>query len=138
LNPAILEPLRKNKFFNGNERALYEELKPYDIWQREQLLETESERQGDIFFVPLGMSWKSFRRMLLAMYSDDEAFEPVTADLFSVFGTRHELHGTYVEIPNAGLFAEGILRAPDHEDRNLLDVHFLSQTEYLVDPTTAD
>jgi hypothetical protein len=137
LDLSILGVLEKNEFFKGNERALYNALKPKAIADREELLGTEAERQGDIFFVPTDISWETAERMLFAMFPDDKRYDSITSDRVSVFGTRHELHGTYVDSP-AGLFAEGFLKAPDHADRTLRKVHFLSQTAYLFNPKQAD
>jgi hypothetical protein len=140
LSPNIFSALREEKFFDGNQRSLYNALKPAGITKREILFKTDCGRQGDIFFVPLEITFDALETMFCALYPDpeDKRFDPITTNAMSVFGTRHELHGTYLNVPNVGLFAEGILKAPDHAERTLLGVHFLAQTVHLFDPSKAD
>ncbi len=147
LNSSILQVLKKEEFFKGNERALYNALKPKSIADREIALQKECGRQGDIFFIPSGFSFEELERMLTAFYPDKYGFdedgvggytEAKTGNAMSVFGTRHELHGTALILSGIGLFGEGFLKAPDHAERTLLDVHFMAQTAYLFNPQMAD
>lgn len=132
----------RDAFNKGGEKGFFEALRPPHIRRLENLLGKKAKRQGDIFAFPVSSSWKEVARMSVILSNLPEFKDPDEVKDQSVFGTRHQLngHGTRIRISEGQthMFAEGILRAPDHADLELKGVHLLEQTAYLHDPTLAD
>ena len=100
----------------------------------------ESRRQGDIFAVPArGLTFEGVQKTL-ACLGDNRKFNNDS----HVFETRHNLRGTWMELPSrervgqSSLLAIGTLVAPDHEPVELKEPHVLVQAQNLFDPKNAD
>lgn len=129
----------------GGEKGFYAALKPRVIKDLEEAFEVESERQGDIFGVPIPMSWELLGKSV-KLYSALEGkgydYEPEQVKDRAVFGTRHLFSGYELQIGlgkiESLIFGEGLIKAPDHADLILTRVHVFGQTSFLINPQKAD
>lgn len=147
-NPFLVQVGKEafNAFKIRGEKGFYEALKPEVIKAIEKRFNLTSNRQGDIWAAPLpSYSWHKVN--FIALLCSGEPTEPQSIKSESIFGTRHRLTGLYVDPVDKLLrleefpipvFAEGIIEAPDHTPMKLEGVHVLAQTEYLVNPASAD
>ena len=133
-------PLRDNHFYASLRWREVDELScgTHRKWRR----------QGDIFAVPLGVSWKTLMGSFKLTTPNEHSMVDVgnNGD-YNVFETRHVLSGqmlvstSRVTIYGVGvvLVASGVVRAPDHRDLELGDMpHALYQAANLVNPANAD
>lgn len=133
------------------ENSFYESLKPDEVKQYEDDEGRPALRQGDIFAYPatewqdLNPSDPSVRRALKLILNVDLDLEQVDGGdhMFSsarVLETRHILHGfawptwDYGRSRNRQMpfYAKGVLKAPDHKDLMLREVHFLTRAVGMV------
>lgn len=139
LDPSVVASLR------GGEEGFFNSIKPNGAKILEEAFDTKAVRQGDWFAVPLPLSWKAACGMAALVEHNPMVIEPSNEkeQKVQLRGTRHTL---IVErcIRIGGnqlgctLVGEGLLKAPDHEDRVLKGPHAFFQTAYLVDPQKAD
>jgi len=115
------------------EGEFYDFLKPDKISTLEKDYGLEKTlRQGDIFAYPHPtQNWKD---IMVNYLSHDIKLQE---GRFRLFETRHEITGTLLETRYSTI-AQGIIRAPDHNDLNLKQICVLAQTAHLSDPTRAD
>ncbi len=136
-------------YLKGGEELFYRALKPQGIRFLEDLLKSPSQRQGDIFAVPLGKRkdidlHRTLWQVLRLNEDDPKSLERI--EDYNLFDTRHTITGFGYSMPRyfiRGMPAEiatGIIRAPDHRDLKLNEenIYFLAQTNYLVNPKLAD
>lgn len=123
---------------HGGEEAFFESLKPERIRQVEQDEGIATKRQGDIFAVTLTVTWSALLQVMRV--TDRFAPRPLSVKQESLFRTRHLLTGLQlVHILSNGnhrdpiVFADGIIRAPDHKPLELNGVHLLAQARGLFD-----
>lgn len=136
MNPDALLGLK-----NG-EAGFYNAIKPDGAKFCEEKFGTKTIRQGDWFAVPIPLNWYAVHG-LLGLFCRDHKTVTKKEKGIHIGGTRHLLiEGKlvtmdYNHLGCAGI-AEGLLRAPDHEDKTLKGPHALFQTMYLQEPTKAD
>lgn len=136
-------------FKKRGQKGFYEALKPKVITAIEKRFNVASQRQGDIWAVPIP-SWDDANFVMLLCFG--ETLKPRTVKSKSIFGTRHRLTGrwvnpdiVYLRWPICGyvydnpiIFAEGTVEGPGHSPMELKGVHVLAQTRHLVNPIAAD
>lgn len=145
LDPQVVTSLR------GGEQAFFDTIKPNGAKVLEKAFGTKTVRQGDWFAVPLPFSWEAAGGLVAMMQRDFKVEVPSTEKerKIQLRGTRHNLIALrYIALPteeygrrnplNCALIGEGILKAPDHADRELKGPHAFFQTAHLVDPAKAD
>lgn len=113
-------------------KLFYDAIKPPPIWRLEQIYGAKTKRQGDIFAYPHPtQSWDA----VLANFVDYEA--EVSEKSISLFETRHTLTGKHISVGGI-IIASGEIKAPDHTDLILDEIHILAQTKWLEEPEEAD
>lgn len=137
-----------NEFLKLGEGAFYQSLIQQGIFDLSLAVHRNYVRQGDIFAVPLNMSWFTLCRCFrVARWGDARSnYEVHDVDKQPVFGTRHLLTGTamvgpylYIHGVNVETVASGVVEAPDHSPLNLGGMpHALFQTNHLSSPRNAD
>ncbi|MBI2096463.1 MAG: hypothetical protein HYT43_02425 [Candidatus Taylorbacteria bacterium] len=140
LEPSVIVSLR------GGEDGFFNAIKPNGAKVLEEAFDTKAVRQGDWFAVPLPLSWKATCGMAALVEYDPEVIEPSNEKERKVQlrGTRHNLLvDRYIDMRGDNrlgctLVGEGLLKAPDHEDRVLKGPHAFFQTAHLVNPEQAD
>lgn len=135
-----LDPTVFGYFRQGGEGAFFGALVPELVSDTCDKFGQKYRRQGDIFAVPVPMTWKSLRQAT-TLISDEAPVEVQDANRRSIFKTRHLFTGHAMEgklVKSLGLFVEGLIEAPDHEPLELKRIFLLSQTRYLFDPKNAD
>lgn len=140
LNPKVIVSLR------GGEDGFFNEIKPNGAKVLEDAFDMKAVRQGDWFAVPLPLSWKAVCGMAALVEYDPKVIEPTNEKEKKVQlrGTRHNLFvERYINMRGDNrlgctLIGQGLLKAPDHEDRVLKGPHAFFQTANLVDPKMAD
>lgn len=140
LEPSVIVSLR------GGEDGFFNAIKPNGAKVLEEAFDTKAVRQGDWFAVPLPLSWKATRGIAALVEYDPKVIEPSNEKERKVQlrGTRHNLLvDRYINMRGDNhlrctLVGEGLLKAPDHEDRVLKGPHAFFQTAHLVDPKQAD
>lgn len=141
-----LQPHLIDKYKEGGDKAFYNTLKPSIIGELEQEMRVESERQGDIFAIPLPMSWEALimsqKFYAVTNGGDEWEDEPTQVKAKSLFGTRHLFSGTELNVSLEGrrevMVGQGIVEAPDHADLVLDRVYLFAQTAFLFNPKQAD
>lgn len=138
MEPRVLLTLKQG------EKGFYNALKPGGANFCEEKFGTKAVRQGDWFAVPIPLNWGSVHG-LFGLFSENMDHKVVTKKEKGIHigGTRHLLvegqlvTTSYDRFDCAGI-AEGLLRAPDHEDKVLVGPHALFQTQHLKEPQKAD
>jgi len=136
MNPNALLGLKKG------ESGFYKFIKPDGAKFCEEKFGTKTLRQGDWFAVPIPLSWNAVHG-LLGLFCQEHKTVTKKEKGISIGGTRHLLiEGQLVTMDynhhNCTGIAEGLLRAPDHEDKILKGPHALFQTSLLKEPQKAD
>lgn len=140
LEPSVIVSLR------GGEEGFFNAIKPNGAKVLEEAFDTKAVRQGDWFAVPLPLSWRAACGMAALVEHDPRVIEPGNEKERKVQlrWTRHNLIAEhYINMRGDNrlgctLVGEGLLKAPDHEDRILKGPHAFFQTAHLVDPKQAD
>lgn len=135
LQPEALQSLAQG------EDGFFEALKPVDVRLIENAYGQPAVRQGDWFAVPLPLelSLKIMAGVLVATREPETLnLVPTTNGGTPLNRTRHNLNGGWIGTRGRFLFGEGVLKAPDHEDKELSGPHALFQTAYLASPQQAD
>lgn len=136
MNPDALLGLKKG------EAGFYDAIKPEGAKYCEEKFGTKTIRQGDWFAVPIPLNWKDVHG-LLGLFCRDHKVVMKKEKGIPIGGTRHLLvegqlvTTSYNQLGCTGI-AEGLLRAPDHEDKMLKGPHALFQTQHLKEPQKAD
>jgi hypothetical protein len=135
-----LDQSHMERFERGGEDAFYEGLKPSRMRDYERVTGAEAVRQGDIWALPLGVTWNFLNNYHRQSYLAPPKLRRGTK---TVARTRHRIVGCWtsrwVRLPKdrgwvnlQGLAAEGTLRAPDHEERRLDGPHLLMRTQGII------
>ena len=137
MNPDVLLGLK------NVEKGFYDAIKPEGAKFCEKKFGKESIRQGDWFAVPIPLNFDTAHGLLDLFIQNNKFVTKNKNNGISIGGTRHLLiDGQLVVVDQNYLrctgIAEGLLRAPDHEDKVLKGPHALFQTRHLVDPKKAD
>jgi len=148
-NPFLVqltaEPFKE--FLKLGEAGFYWSLVPKDLPGLCSHAHRRYIRQGDIFAVPLNMSWSTLSRCLdIARWGDGREHHVDGRLQLPLFQTRHMLTGRefvstlkYIYGIRVPVVASGRVEAPDHTPLNLGDKpHALFQTANLADPKKAD
>lgn len=136
MNLDVLLGLKKG------EAGFYDAIKPEGAKFCEEKFGTKTIRQGDWFAVPIPLNWDAVHG-LLGLFHRNHKIVANKEKGISIGGTRHLLiEGQLVSMNQnylvcAGI-AEGLLRAPDHEDKVMKGPHALFQTQHLREPEKAD
>lgn len=136
MNPDALLGLKKG------EVGFYDVIKPEGVKFCEGKFGTKTIRQGDWFAVPIPLNWDAVHGLLGLFYRDHKIAKKKEGGI-PIGGTRHLLiEGQFMTMGYNPLgcagIAEGLLRAPDHEDKVLKGPHALFQTRLLTEPEKAD
>ena len=143
IQPRVLTALQEG------EDGFYQALKPGVVSDLERRFSSSTVRQGDWFAVPTPTDMGTKLLLDLALELGKERLLTLkTLDReegVSLGGTRHTICSGWVglgtQFPGRAVnvtFAEGVLKAPDHEARVLSGPHALFQTAHLVRPQEAD
>jgi len=120
-----------DEFLERGEDAFYEALKPPILRFWEEKLGIKARRQGDFYFLPLP-TWDDLRPAFSLFFHNDLELIPVESA--SLAESRHKITGeTTDELIlfdrdrdiNIVRFGRGTMYAPDHEPRQLNEVHLL-------------
>ena len=136
MEPKVLLALKRG------EKGFYNALKPEGVEFCEQKFGTKAVRQGDWFAVPIPLKWDSVHG-LLGLFSNDHKIVTKKEKGIPIGGTRHLLiEGQCVAFSyhhlGCTIIGEGLLRAPDHEDKILEGPHAFFQMKHLKKPIEAD
>lgn len=127
-----------SRFLLDGEEGFYDQLKPARIKLLEKRTCTIAKRQGDFFAFPMLQGWKTFD-IASNCIADSEFPGPKDCAAKKLFGTRHLLTGQAILLLHGtSCVAEGVLKAPDHEDLVMEGVHYVSQANLLWSPPDAD
>lgn len=137
MNPSTLLYLKKG------EAGFYDAIKPNGAKFCEEKFGTMTIRQGDWFAVPIPLNWKVVHGLFSLFCHCVHKTVTKKEKGIPIGETRHLLiEGQLVTINYNNLkcigVAEGLLRAPDHEDKVLKGPHALFQTQHLKKPQNAD
>lgn len=125
------------------EEEFFNVIKPNGVKVLEGAFDTKAVRQGDWFAVPIPLSWKVTCGMIALVDSDPTVIEPSNEEERKVhlLETRHSLISErHIRMwwndnrLECVLVGEGILRAPNREDRVLRGPHMFFRTAHLVNP----
>ncbi len=97
-------------------------------------------RQGDWFALPLPFTWEEVKQATVLVTGHGLWHQAVHE--YRLGGTRHRLSGNVAEgvalLGKICTIAEGVIRAPDHEDLVLQGPHAIAQAANLTCPEEVD
>ncbi len=139
-----VEEEHHRRLVERGEEAFYAGLRPSKLDKYERLVGQRAVRQGDIWALPLGMSWEHLEEMWSCTSGHCQTLGFRQSVGMQVFGTRHTLTGRRTSrrarirtssgiIGLKGVTCEGTLSAPDHADLVLEGPHHLMRTPGIVE-----
>lgn len=132
------------------EKGFFKALMPIIIreWQR-RFGYLELQRQGDIWAIPIGMSFEELCKVFFIVNGKEVILERVKD---RIFGTRHKINGSWLRRyreaniyfietdigPDCFMVCQGVLSSPTHKPIKLDGLHILAQTNLLHSLRGAD
>lgn len=145
-----LDTVHLQNFELGGETAFYDGLKPEKTKGYEEMFGTSAVRQGDIWAVPVPMSWDKLCGYYRRTTGGQRGLRICTGRR-DILRTRHTIDGRWVKgkprfpfddsrhrgryLRISDMVAEGTMTAPDHEPLVLYGPHVLARTAGILAPT---
>lgn len=134
-----LRPWCYHTLITKGEAAFFNALKPERIKNIEKLTNQPAQRQGDIFSVKIPFSLEQLEMAKNCLGGKTPVPKQKNTQI-NLFETRHKAECKLSSSENKKVVVvkEAILKAPDHHDLELPDIHLIEQAVGLYDPQRAD